>query len=137
MDPISLLGLISTLSQLLDHSGKIADALSNYCSLVRHAPTRSRELREELVAISTILAEIKNLVESDPLDVLLPLPALRGAAIDFSDTLNYLEDKVRPACSQGFRRLVWPLSKTTIERTITRIERHKTTFGLALSVQHM
>lgn len=135
MDPVSVLSLASTLSQLADHTGKVATSLCDYFSSVRHAPTRCKELREELQTVSVILNTLTKLLKPEFNALLLPVSALQNAVKDFGELLHYIERKTRPECIQGYRRFIWPLNKSIIERSLARVERHKATFNFALNVQ--
>ena len=139
MDPVSLVGLISALTQLASHTGKIVISLSNYCSTVKNAPARSKELCDELETVSAVLHSLTQSFKIDPnIRVpLLPISALEKAAHAFDDLLHSLEQRVDPISIQGYRRYIWPLRKSMIEKSLAKLERHKATFSWALNVQHM
>lgn len=139
MDPASIIGLISALTQLVAYTAKVATSLSDYCSTVKNAPARSKELCDELETVSAVLHSLTQLLKPDSnVQIsLLPISALQKTAQKFGELLQSLERRVQPLSFQGHKKYFWPLSKSRIEKALVKLERHKITFSLALNVQNM
>jgi hypothetical protein len=133
MDPVSIIGLVASIQQLSDRTGIIVVQLCDYFVMIKEAPARSKELRNELQTISNILLSLTNLLKEHPIAGLSE--TLETSLTEFREVLDGLEQRIRPESTRGIRRFLWPFSKTSIERILSKIERCKTAFSLALHVQ--
>jgi hypothetical protein len=132
MDPVSAVGIAINFQQLAVYALLVSSKLWDYILEVKDAPARSKQLRDEIQLISATLQSLACIREEDTTQSLSH--QLRKAAVDCTDMLNNLETRVAAECTQGYRRLIWPIDKAFIDRALKRIERSKATFNLALQV---
>jgi hypothetical protein len=140
MDPITVVGLAASVAQLADLAGRVFMGLFGYYRQVKEAPTRSRELRDELQAVADLLDSLKSLfiqltaVKEVGLKE-VGLLRLEESVAHFETFLVDLENRTMQARTQGIYRLKWPFSKDENRRLIETIGRYKETFILALTMQ--
>lgn len=133
MDAITAIGLVASLQQLADKTGRVCIQLCNYFDGVKEAPSRSKELRDELQTISKTLHSLATCLSNSSMPDLPP--HILKAVKEFGEIIHNLEKQSSHKCTQGFRRFLWPFNEAKIQRTLLRIERTKATLTMALNIQ--
>ncbi|KAI0105009.1 ankyrin repeat-containing domain protein [Nemania sp. FL0031] len=71
-DPVSILGGLSAGAQLLGAMAKTISTISTFCENFRHAPRQLVRIKDRLIAIQDILAEVESQVQGLTNDDILP-----------------------------------------------------------------
>ena len=132
MDP----GTILAVAEL---SAKALSVITKYYLDVKNAKADIERLSNEIKAFHDVLQKVHGLVQSFG-TTRLPISASLGEAVKQSSRdIAMLEDKLNPGKGgrimkrAGFRALKWPLTSKEVDDCITKLERYKTTIGLALN----
>ena len=132
MDP----GTILAVAEL---STKALSVITKYYWDVKNAKADIERLWNEIKAFDDVLQKVQELVQNFG-TTRLPISASLGEAVKQSLLdITMLEDKLNPGKGRrimkraGFRALKWPLTSKEVDDCITKLERYKTTIGLALS----
>ena len=131
MDP----GTILAVAEL---SAKALSVITKYYWDVKNAKADIERLWNEIKAFDDVLQKVQELVQNFG-TTRLPISASLGEAVKQSLLdITMLEDKLNPGKGRrimkraGFRALKWPLTSKEVDDCITKLERYKTTVGLAL-----
>jgi hypothetical protein len=135
MDPVSLVGLITSVGQAADLTVKLLTNIREYYLDVKSAPAESKEIQSELQTVSVTLHSLRDFLKSNPSMAAPQIGSLAKTADKFSEILRELEKLIHPKRTRGFRRLGWPFSKGETNKILGKIERLKSLFSLALNVQ--
>lgn len=136
MDPVSIVGLASSIGQLIQLSMSIV----NYVNKVVTAPKERKALTLEIVSLVGVLLSLKQRAdaaktEQDPwFAALSSLGGEQGSLQQLRSTLEFLGRKLEPRIG---RNLIWAFSETEIRDTLARIERVKSLMVLVLQDSHM
>lgn len=140
MDPITAIGLVASIAQLIEATTKAI----KYLNSVRDAPKDRAKLVQEASSLLAVLTNLNytlegaNTIESwlGPVssqglkDVLDRLQRLLG------ELAKRLKPSEHPMKSLG-KRFLWTLDKKEILETLAEIERVKSLVGLTLERDHM
>lgn len=130
MDPISVIGLAASISELATLSSDGLLKLSQHRNVIPEAPKGTLELFNEFASLSALLWRWGDLLKSSP-EVPWRLPtSLRDSVIDTTVTLRMLNERLRLVSRQGAR---WPLSENENQGFLERLERHKGSLSLLLN----
>ena len=132
MDP----GTILAVAEL---SAKVLSVIAKYYWDVKNAKADIERLSNEIRSFHDILQKVQKLVQSFgatrlPISVSLA-EAVKQSLLD----ITMLEDKLNPGKGGrvmkrvGLRALKWPLTKKEVDDYVAKLERYKTTLGLALN----
>ena len=140
MDPITAVGLVASVVQLIDatataikYLNDVKDAPKDRATLAREGSsllalfTDLRYRVEEADSTSAWFAGVRSLgVEGGPLD-------------QFKDAMEGLARKLKPEAGikKFGKTLIWTLDKNEISNILSKIERLKTLVGLALQKDHL
>jgi hypothetical protein len=130
MDPVTAVGLIASVAQIAEGTIKIAISLTNYFRDVKNAPARSQELRSELRTLAAILSVLQETLEVDS----KALRTLEHSVDEFQKLLASLSVRISPERTEGFNKLKWPFSAAENDKILATIERYKSTFNIALTL---
>jgi hypothetical protein len=130
MDPVTAVGLIASVAQITEGTIKIAISLTNYFRDVKNAPARSQELRSELRTLAAILSVLQETLEVDS----KALRTLEHSVEEFQKLLAGLSVRISPKRTEGFNKLKWPFSAAENDKILATIERYKSTFNIALTL---
>ena len=142
MDPITVVGFIAAIVQLIGVTSKAV----NYFNDVRSAPKDRAKLAREATNLLSLFTELRYRVEettsTDPwFTGLRSLGEKDGPLIDFKNEIERVADKLELAPAPGLvnlrRVLCWTLDKKEIGDILFKIERLKTLIGLALQKDHL
>src|SRR6266496_6224299 len=131
MDPLSALGAAASIAQLADVAKDIVTNMWQYFEAVKNAPKHSKEVHQEMAALSDILYSLDEALSSSCKSLFTD-----SASFDeFLGMLYHLRARVAVPQTQGVGRLRWPFNENENKKWLDRLERYKATFSLALNVQ--
>jgi len=138
MDGISAAASIIAVIQI---SGQVINLCQTYYSEVRDAKMDIRRLSEEITSLQAVLTKVADLANAPNAAKLSALGLLNqpgGPAQQCLKELIALAAKLNLGQGKemkqfGLRALKWPFSSKDVDKFVTTIERHKTTFNLALA----
>lgn len=140
MDPITVVGFVAAVVQLIDVTSKVI----SYFNDVKDAPKDRAKLSREVTGLLALFIDLRYRVEettsTDPwFTSLRSLGEERGPLIEFKNAMEDIADKLAPATGVGkIRRVLrWTLEKKEIDAILSKIERLKTLIGLALQQDHL
>jgi hypothetical protein len=126
-DPISLIGLVATVIQLV----AAAEQVSSYLSDVRNASAEQKQLSEEIGYIKPLLQELKKVCDRGAVHVAGPDdPRLHGMQ-NLESTLAECDRKLVALTSTlenartSWKRLIWTKYKGEIKDMLVSVEQFK------------
>ena len=136
VDPVSVIGLVASLEQLAAAATNIVCNMYKYYEAVRDAPKRSKELRDEMGAMSDQLNDLVHVVTYKSTASTFHVPTPFTASVkELQTMLDEMNDRVQPSKTEGRRRLKWPFTKDQNEQLLQRMERYKTMLNTTLNIQ--
>jgi len=133
MDPISAFGVAGGAVQFLDLATNVFLGLFNYFQSVTQAPKLSHELQQEAFLISTILRDLKSIIESTNNPTTESETRLNDTIEEFVNTMTDIQRRIAVKDSDIIKRLKWPFTEKENEKYLSRLERYKNAFMLALN----
>lgn len=131
-DPLSIASGITALLQL-------TGSIIQYLRQVRGASEECRRVMMEVTSVSGFLYMLKDSAERFQSDnvswtAITSLAVPNGPLDQFKAALEQLASKLAPVegLKKAGRALAWPFQQGEIKEILTRIERHKSMFALAL-----
>jgi hypothetical protein len=135
MDPVTAVGLAASACQLAAVAKDVVSNIYKYYDAVKDAPKNSRELRQELGAVSDLLDSLEDILVNSSAKFPSTGPdSFQTAITEFQEILKEIRGRVAKPQTEGSKRLRWPFTKAENERLLFRIERYKATFNLALNI---
>jgi hypothetical protein len=132
---VSAFGLAASVAQFAELSAKIVMSLYDYYRTVKHAPKFSKELRQEVFLVSNVLEDMRSSLESDPIDNESTKNAVLGnIASEFAETMREMASRIDVKEGDVLGKLKWPFDQRENERYLSRLERFKGVFILALQI---
>ena len=133
MDPISGIGLVASLAQLIDVSYKVV----KYVGEVKDAPEQKKALELELANLLPLIMRLKQRIESARpqdswLSTVRSLGVLNGPVPQLQVAMDLLGKKLKSRKKMLGKNLLWPFEKKEGAEIFFKIERVKTLVGLAL-----
>jgi hypothetical protein len=130
-DPISLIGLVASVLQLIDAAVKVSDYLSD----VKNASREQQQLSNEVACLESLLEELKQISDQGVVHVTGPgdprirdMKHLETTLTECVDKLNALKAKLETA-RKFWKRLLWTKYKAEIKDMLATIERFKALLG--------
>ncbi|KAJ3559655.1 hypothetical protein NPX13_g9505 [Xylaria arbuscula] len=143
MDPLSIAAAVAG---LLAFGGKLVPALWSILDKADNIPSFVQSLLQEVNDISAILSQLENYIQnrlaiSQERGVMIPLKhvvaSLTGCVITYSDLQQQL-DRMNLARADGsmsiLNRLGWERKKTTFSEIVQRLQNHKASMSLMLTI---
>jgi len=139
MDPITAIGLLAALVQLIDKTVEV----TQYLNHVRNAPKERTELSTQILNLQSVLFLLRDrLEEAGPEETrakwFLSIQALaqkNGPIDQFKEAIERLKKKLKPADS-GIKRfgkaLIWTIEKEQVKEILDDTELLKSNISLAL-----
>lgn len=134
------IGLVLSVASLLQLSNLVLTRCVDYVDNVKNAPTDINKIINEVSGLEFILKRLSNLASSDENDArLASLKALHelptGPFNACSEALGEMAKKLEKISGSGVvrRRLMWPFEGGKVEELLSNLEKHKSTFMLALA----
>ena len=131
MDPVSAFGIAAGAAQFTELAANVFLGLFKYFQTVKQAPKLSRELREEACLVHKVLEELKSTLETVNTSSLTP--TLNDTVKEFARMMNEIENRVEVKESETIKRFKWPFTQKENKEYLSKLERYKNTFMLALS----
>ena len=135
-----VIGLVSSIIQVIGATTKTIQYLSD----VKDAPKERAKLAREASSLVALLTDLRYKVEevksTDPwFASVRSLGADMGPLQQFRDAMEGLERKLKPhtGIEKFGKALLWTIDKNDIKDILGKIERLKTTVGLALQMDHL
>jgi Fungal N-terminal domain of STAND proteins len=134
MDPATALGVAGAVAQFAEQALKISDCLYQYFKSVKNAPAKSRELRQEALLLSDVLETLTDLFSAQNKPSVLPNAGKYADMLkEFRETMADMAKKVEIKKGElTFKRLAWPFTEKENGNYLTKMERFKSSFQLAL-----
>ena len=135
MDPITVLGMVAAIAQLIEITSKTV----RYLNDVKGAPKDRAKLAQEATNLLPVFTQLRYRVEeadsTDPWYIgIRSLGGAGGPLKEFESTMEDLGDRLAPG--KGLKKigmaLCWTLLKKDVDILLSKIERLKTLVGLAL-----
>ena len=143
MDGLSRAASVIAVVQI---SAQVFDLCRTYYLEVKEARKDIQRLRDEVISLQDVLTNVADLAEdpgsAKPL-ILSLLNQHDGPVQQCQKDLIGLIAKLEPGKGKnkmnqfGLRALKWPFTSKDVEKLLVMIERHKATFNLALTTDHM
>ena len=130
MDPVSALGVAAGAAQFADMTANVFMSLFKYFQTVKRAPKLSKQLREEVSLIYKVLEDLKSTLEN------IDTPTtytFNDIVEEFSLTMKDMERRIEVKKDEVVKRFIWPFTQKENEEYLSKLERYKTTFTLALN----
>lgn len=115
---------------------KVGKSLYEYYGNVAEAPAQALRLRQELGTIVAILNTLKDTLECSPTLFQGSEKVLEDALVQFEVLLKEMEARIQDDKARGFARLKWPFTEAKNKDYLDKIERHKSSFNLALTLEN-
>ena len=135
MDPVSVIGLIASLAQLIDATSKTLGYLNN----VKNAPKARGQVAQEASLLLVLLTSLRyRLEDTDPHDGwvkgVLMLGMANGPLEQFKEALESLATRLRSSGTSKSvgKALGWHFEKKEVDDLIGKMERLKSFVNLAL-----
>lgn len=138
MDPVSALSIAAATAQFIEQTIKVVKGLLDYWHAVKDAPKNSRELQKEVVLVSDILLDFQTALTSTPKRTknMPKTGALMDTAAEFGVVMTEMAKRIEVKSAERFKRLKWPFDQAENEKYLSKLERFKNTFTLALQIIH-
>lgn len=135
MDPVTAVGVASNIVSILELTARLFNGLFEYYYSVKQAPDKSKELREELLVLSDLLKDAKLNLEpaGGSANSLQNVEALYEGLRQLKEMLMEMDRRIAGSFNIT-GRVKWPFTQRENEQYISRIERYKCTFVVALSL---
>lgn len=135
MDPITIVGFVAAVVQLIDITSKVV----NYLNDLKDAPQDRAKLAREAAGLLVLFTDLRYRLEetksTDPwFNGLRSLGGEGGPLMEFKSAMEDIANKLAPAPrGMNFMRVLHStLDKREIVATLSKIERLKSLVGLAL-----
>lgn len=135
MDPVTAIGLVASIIQLIDVTAKAVKYLND----VKDAPKDRQRLALEVTSLLTLLTNLRyQMEEAEATDTwficLRSLGEENGLLDQFSGAMEALVKKLKPegGMQRYSRALIWTLEKKEVMEILNKIERLKSTITIAL-----
>lgn len=135
-----VLGIVGSIIAIIQLTGKVASLGYDYVYEVRWGSKDLGELLKELGSLTNVLITLKDYADANLQSLALQRlndadGPIRGCTLD----LKRLQAKLEP--KTGYKRkidrLTWPFKENEIAQHMLRIERHKSLFTLAITLDQM
>jgi hypothetical protein len=135
MDPASAFALAVGAMQATEQAAKVCSCLLEYFRIVKQAPNRSRELRDEARLVSDVLDDLKSFLEESK-STSVPEKdlsvSLRSTVKEFTDMMDEMAKRVEVKKEEVYKRFKWPFTQKENKEYLERLGRYKSTFTVAL-----
>lgn len=135
-----VIGLVAFITQVIGVTTKTIQYLSD----VKDAPKERAKLAREASSLVALLTDLRYKAEDvksiDPwFASVRSLGADMGPLQQFRDAMEELGRKLKPqtGVAKFGKALLWTIDKNDIKDILAKIERLKTTVGLALQIDHL
>lgn len=131
MDPITTIALVSRVVGITELTLQISSDLYQYLRKVEKVPKLSRELHQEVLAISDALVNIGLALKTDPLKLESEVQ-INETLGGIESTLNEIARRTHIGKESIFRRLEWPFSQKENADCLSKLKGCNRTISFAL-----
>lgn len=127
----SAVGVAAATSQFTEQTANVLSWLFKYLKEVKQAPKLAKEFRNELFAVHQVLEELESAYEILP-HIQNP-NVLTSSVSDFLTTMTDIQKALE--IKEGLidsKRFMWSFIQKDMEKYLSKLERYKNTFSLAL-----
>jgi hypothetical protein len=134
------IGEAASVIAAIDLSARVASLCFQYSRQVAGAKEEITSLQNELISLQNVLEQLKNVLSRPNGAKLSALPGIKRALDAIENQLRELDNKLdigksrNPLRRYGLRAIKWPFESKTVEKTVARLEHHKSAITLALQV---
>jgi len=132
MDPITIIGAIAACAQLAGTTAQLGLQLYRFYCDVKSAPEKSKELCDEVSELSNVMGELARTLKAVEQQCDVSNVISVDSLEKYSEFVKDFSSRIQVNKNETKKKLKWPLSIKDNEELLTKIERHKTTFTLAL-----
>ena|SRR5271163_690043 len=134
MDPVTALGVAAAASQLAEQVLAISDTLYHVFKSIKNAPKQSRELRQEALLLSDVMANLRYVLLAQKQSPSLPKASPSAELLkDFEETIAEMAKGIEIKDGEiSWKRLAWPFTQKENEKYLSKFDRYKSSFQLAL-----
>jgi hypothetical protein len=134
MDPATIVGTVVNGVQIAELALNVFINLGKYYRNVLNAPTKAKELREELNFLVDLLVNVQEIFESTPAGGTKPtVPEELGTLFYL---LEDLYQRTKPKVVRGFRRLRWPFDEAENTKILEKIQRFNQNLNMKLNIRN-
>lgn len=139
MDPVTAVGLVASVAQLIQVTLKSIEFLSG----VNHASEDQPRFFQEACNVLHVLNALSRLVQSSQNETgsngIRSLDVTNGPLDQLREALGMIIEKLQPApgVKKIFRAAKWPFDKKQCIEILGRMERAKSSIGLVLQIDKM
>ena len=131
MDPITTLHLVTTVTSMacsfISNTGAIIQAVK----AVKHAPKHAQELRKEINSVTNLLLALEEVVTQPHF---IASSSLNDDLLDFKSMLDEMNAKMAIMKTEKLEQVKWPFNMKDTQDKLSKMERYKATFTMALTV---
>ena len=127
----------AALAGLVGLAFEVTKTLQEYCSDVRSSSTDVQRLASEVVAVSTVLKQLEQLLhENEQGKGFDQTQSVLGFTIkDCSTTMSELKTRLGLTYGSKLGKLTWPLQKERVQYLVDTLRRYQQTFQFSLPVE--
>lgn len=136
MDGLSAAASVGTIVEI---SGKIVSGCWKHFQKVKSARSDIERLRKEILAFQDVAKQLQDLLHGPQKEKLVIPEPVALSLKQCTEDLEILEERVqaRKMLRFGIIALKWPLTSAEIDRTITSLERHESSFNTVFNLNQM
>jgi translation initiation factor 2 gamma subunit (eIF-2gamma) len=130
-DPISLIGLVASVLQLIDTAVKVSDYLRD----IKNASTEHQQFSNEIASLESLLQELERICDRGAVEMTGPedprvrdLQNIKSTLAECTKRLDTLKTKLETT-HKLWKRLLWTKHKAEIKEMLVAIERFKALLG--------
>ncbi|KIV80417.1 hypothetical protein PV11_07917 [Exophiala sideris] len=140
-EPLSIIASLIAVAQI---SGEVVSLCYSYRKSLKNASKQIMKLADEVKSLRDVLEQLINIVDQQALETpqlvtISRLAVKDGPLAQAVRELEALQGRLKPATfGKAFVKLLkWPLEEQEVTMILTQINRWKTTFMLAVTVDHL
>ncbi len=136
MDPITIVSAVAAAAQLAGSTASIGLKLFRFYCNVKDAPRKSKELCEEISELSAVIENLSQILTELGNSEIVNVISINSLE-KYSQFLDEVRSQVHLDKGDVKKRLKWPLSTKENEELISKSERYKSTFEVALGIANL
>jgi hypothetical protein len=140
MDPVTAIGLVANIIQLIDATTTAIKYLNDVKDAPKDRATLAREAANLLVLLMDLRCKVEEAEPTDPCFIGVRSLGVKGGPLDqFKEAMENLAKEMKPqtGVKKLGKTLLWTLDKNNISDILSKIERLKTLVILALGKDHL
>jgi Fungal N-terminal domain of STAND proteins len=142
MDPLSAIGLASSVAGLVSLTIEVSQLLAGYCVAVNNAHTDLVQLRQEYASLQHVLQQLEMFLRNENATC-KPFQKTSVLYLSIASCSTIVEEMARELkrlsnnrAAQGLERLRWPFTEKHVRKTLETLRRYISTFQFSLSIEN-